>query len=174
MGESTKRLRKLWKKYECKERRMVLIPFGPDRIRVAPPTAPAWEALAGVLRHHGYRIRSVDTDSYNCRNIKGTNNKSLHSFGIALDVNWRTNPWIGSSRQSEGSVLEQKHAGRTRRRRTPRQGRHRFYKGRDRRCVRHKDQVRQARFCVGWELENRQGLACILRSALDRTIWPTG
>ncbi len=94
MGETTKRLRELWKEFECDEDQMVVIPFGPDRIRVAPPTAPAWEALAAVLLHHGYEIRTVETDSYNCRNIKGTKEKSLHSYGIALDVNWHTNPWV--------------------------------------------------------------------------------
>ena len=72
---------------------MVLIPFGPDKIRVAPPTAPAWEALAAVLQQHDYKIRTADTDSYNCRTIKGSNEKSLHAFGIALDLNWTTNPF---------------------------------------------------------------------------------
>jgi hypothetical protein len=73
---------------------MVLVPFGPDKIRVAPPTAEAWDALAGVLLHHRYHIRTVDTDSYNCREITGGTGRSLHSFGVALDVNWTTNPFI--------------------------------------------------------------------------------
>jgi hypothetical protein len=73
---------------------MVVVPFGADRIRVAPPTTEAWEALAAVMAHHGYHIRTQDTDSYNCREITGGNGKSLHSFGIALDVNWTTNPFI--------------------------------------------------------------------------------
>ena len=97
MAETTSNLQALWKKYECQEDEMALIPFGPDRIRVAPPTAPAWEALAAVLLHHGYDIRTSDTDSYNCRNIKNTQTKSLHSYGIALDVNWNTNPFIDHS-----------------------------------------------------------------------------
>jgi hypothetical protein len=46
------------------------------------------------LLHQGYQIRAADTDCHNCRNIKGTEKKSLHFFGIALDVNWTTNPWI--------------------------------------------------------------------------------
>ena len=50
--------------------------------RVAEAPAPAWEALAAVLLHHGYEIGTIDTDSYNCRSIKGTNEKSLHSYGI--------------------------------------------------------------------------------------------
>jgi hypothetical protein len=73
---------------------MVLVPFGPDKIRVAPPTAEAWEALAAVMLHHGYHIRTRDTDSYNCRAITGGTGRSLHSFGIALDVNWTTNPFL--------------------------------------------------------------------------------
>ncbi|MEH2513095.1 hypothetical protein V1291_004449 [Nitrobacteraceae bacterium AZCC 1564] len=94
MSETTARLRKLWANFECDESKMVVIPFGPDNIRVAPPTAPVWEALAAVFQHHGYKIRTRDTDSYNCRSIKGSTERSLHSFGIALDVNWNTNPFI--------------------------------------------------------------------------------
>jgi predicted chitinase len=93
MPKSTAELRNLWQDFECAEDKMVLIPFGPDKIRVAPLTAPAWEALAAVLQHHGYKMRTEDTDSYNCRNIKGSDERSLHSFGIALDLNWHTNPF---------------------------------------------------------------------------------
>lgn len=94
MGESTSKLREFWKTFECDETKMVVVPFGPDRIRVAPPSAQAWAALAAVLRHHRYDIRTTDTDSYNCRDIKGTDQKSLHSYGIALDINWNTNPFL--------------------------------------------------------------------------------
>lgn len=73
---------------------MVLIPFGPDKIRVAPPTAEAFEALAAVMLHHRYEIRTQDTDSYSCRAITGGSGRSLHSYGIALDVNWQTNPFL--------------------------------------------------------------------------------
>lgn len=93
MARSTPELRALWKAYECKEAKMERIPFGPDRIRVAPGTADAWTALAAVLDHHGYLIRTQDTDSYNCRPAKGGAGRSLHAFGIALDVNWSTNPY---------------------------------------------------------------------------------
>lgn len=94
MSKSTPQLRNLWKAFECDEDAMVLIPFGPDKIRVAPPTAEAFEALAAVLHHHGYQIRTEDTDSYSCRKITGGAGKSLHAFGIALDVNWDTNPYL--------------------------------------------------------------------------------
>ena len=72
---------------------MIQIAFGPDRIRVAPPTVDAWNALARVLKAHGYEIRTPDTDSYNCRAITGGTGRSLHAFGIALDINWDTNPY---------------------------------------------------------------------------------
>ena len=93
MPKNTTQLRRLWKDFECEEREMVLIPFGPDKIRVAPPTTHAFEALAAVMHHHGYHVRTQDTDSYNCRTITGGTGKSLHSYGIALDVNWETNPF---------------------------------------------------------------------------------
>jgi hypothetical protein len=93
MARSTQELRTLWREYECAESRMVIVPFGPDRIRIAPPTAPAWAALAAVLDRHDYAIRTSDTDSFNCRPNKSGGGKSLHAFGIALDVNWTTNPY---------------------------------------------------------------------------------
>ncbi|HKX90826.1 MAG TPA: M15 family metallopeptidase [Sphingomicrobium sp.] len=98
MARKTTELRTLWKAFECKEAKMVLVPFGPDRIRVAPETADAWTALACVLAHHKYEIRTKDTDSYNCREAKG-GGRSLHSFGIALDVNWTTNPYLDHAGQ---------------------------------------------------------------------------
>jgi hypothetical protein len=72
---------------------MTIIPFGPDKIRVAPPTCAAWEALARVLDAHDYAIRGTDTDSYNCRSIRGGTVRSLHAYGIALDINWTTSPY---------------------------------------------------------------------------------
>lgn len=93
MARSTAALRTAWKDWACNEGKMVTIDFGPDRIRVVPSTKDAWTALASVMAHHGYAIRAVDTDSYNCRPITGGTGLSLHAFGIALDVNWDTNPF---------------------------------------------------------------------------------
>ncbi len=94
MSLNTSQLRQKWKRFECTETTMVVIPFGPDRIRIAPPGTEAFEALSAVIGYHGYVVRSLDTDSYNCRTITGGTGKSLHSYGIALDVNWTTNPYI--------------------------------------------------------------------------------
>jgi peptidoglycan hydrolase-like protein with peptidoglycan-binding domain len=93
VSETTAQQRELWKQYECKPDAMTVIDFGPDRIRVAPPAADAFHALASVLLSHGYQIHVDDTDSYNCRAIKAGTGKSLHSYGIAVDVNWNTNPF---------------------------------------------------------------------------------
>src|SRR5262245_25330489 len=93
MPQTTTQQRENWKHFECNQGAMTLIDFGPDRIRVAPPTVDAWRALAMVLAAHNYNIRVDDTDSYNCRAIKGGTGRSLHSYGIALDVNAGTNPF---------------------------------------------------------------------------------
>lgn len=94
MALSSSQLRAAWKKFECKKALMERIAFGGDSILVAPGTEDAWRALYQVFHHHGYRCRLDDTDSYNCRAMKNGKTKSLHSFGIALDVNWHTNPYI--------------------------------------------------------------------------------
>lgn len=93
MASPTEAMRKAWAEYGCRADRMQRIAFGPDSILVAPPTVDAWRALARVLEVFGYDIRIDDTDSYNCREIKGGGGKSLHSYGIALDINWTTNPY---------------------------------------------------------------------------------
>jgi len=86
-------LRRAWADFECNVKEMTIVPFGHvDKIRIAPPSAEAFEALASVMLHHGYEIRSSETDSYFCRTISGGSHRSVHSYGIALDVNWNTNP----------------------------------------------------------------------------------
>lgn len=59
-------------------------------------TEPFWNALAGVCIRYGYVIRPDDTGCYNCRLTTGGKLASLHSFGIAVDINWRTNPYARS------------------------------------------------------------------------------
>ena len=86
-------MRNAWADYNGNEGAMQRISFGPDSILVAPPTVDAWKALERVLEVFGYDIRIEDTDSYNDREIKGGGGKSLHAYGIALDVNWQTNPY---------------------------------------------------------------------------------
>lgn len=88
------KLRELWANFKCDESKMETIAFGPTRITVAKGTKNAFDALASVFSSHNYKIRRSDTGAFNCRlNIKKTG-WSLHAFGIAVDVNWQTNPWI--------------------------------------------------------------------------------
>lgn len=93
MSQSTSEQRVNWQAFECRPDRMTTIAFGPDQILVVPETRDAWTALATVMLAHAYDIRTNDTDSYNCRTIKDGKGKSLHSFGIALDVNASHNPF---------------------------------------------------------------------------------
>ena len=93
VGQSTTEQRKNWRAFECKDSDLKRIPFGPDEILVAPPTVEAWKALATVFASHNYKIRPPDTSSYCCRKITGGSEKSLHSYGIALDINANSNPY---------------------------------------------------------------------------------
>ena len=158
MPKNTTQLRRLWKDFECEEGAMVLIPFGPDRIRVAPPTTQAFEALAAVLHHHGYKVRTQDTDSYNCRTITGGTGKSLHSYGIALDVNWETNPYRNHAGQPAGALLQQGHAGTPRARCALRRRRHRHDEGDDRRRAQDPHARWHHGVRMGRQLERPQGL----------------
>lgn len=49
-----------------------------------------WRARGG---HGAYRIRREDTGAYNCRRTTSGNSMSKHSWGCAVDINWRTNPY---------------------------------------------------------------------------------
>ena len=53
----------------------------------------ALKALNAVLIDWDYRTRRADTGAYNCRPITGGTNYSLHAYGIAVDLNWSTNPY---------------------------------------------------------------------------------
>jgi lysozyme family protein len=90
---STAQQRTNWRAFECREELLTRIVFGPEELRVAPPTAPVFQALAAVLASHNYVIHASDTSSYCCRAITGGSGPSLHSYGIAVDVNASTNPY---------------------------------------------------------------------------------
>ena len=53
----------------------------------------ALKALNRVLVDWDYRTRRADTGAYNCRTITGGRSYSLHAYGIAVDLNWNTNPY---------------------------------------------------------------------------------
>jgi hypothetical protein len=63
------------------------------RVEVDERVTDAVAALGAVLQAHNYHVRSGDTGAYNCRKITGGSDWSLHAYGIAVDVNWNSNPY---------------------------------------------------------------------------------
>jgi hypothetical protein len=63
------------------------------RIQCHEKITTAVKALGLVMQAHQYHVRKGDTGAYNCRAITGGSGSSLHSHGIAIDVNWNTNPY---------------------------------------------------------------------------------
>jgi len=45
------------------------------------------------MEAHGYLFRESAGGSYNCRNISGSSNRSLHAYAIAVDLNPSVNPF---------------------------------------------------------------------------------
>lgn len=79
-----------WRAYERNVREMVSTAFGPGQILVAGPTVDAWRALATVFDAHRYDLRASDLEGYNADTSKS--DSRMHSYGIALDINWTSNP----------------------------------------------------------------------------------
>jgi hypothetical protein len=63
------------------------------RITVDRLTVPIWRAVEAIFKKYRYPIRRSDTGAYNCRQITGGSGYSLHAYGIAVDVNWQSNPY---------------------------------------------------------------------------------
>jgi hypothetical protein len=63
---------------------------------VAREAAPRFQGLLDDLEKNGYPLKSGESGGYNDRNIAGTNTKSQHAFGNAVDVNWNDNPRGGA------------------------------------------------------------------------------
>jgi hypothetical protein len=94
-ARTTAALRRAWARYACAEREMVTIRLLSHRTPVNPLTVDAFRALAQALVDTGYHARS--TWVYNCRDIRqtdpaATSRRSLHAYGLAVDVDPRTNP----------------------------------------------------------------------------------
>lgn len=63
------------------------------KANVASAYAPRFQGLLNDLKAAGYNITSLGEGGYSYRNVAGTNNLSKHSFGEAIDINPRQNPW---------------------------------------------------------------------------------
>ena len=67
--------------------------YGSGAVYVKTAIVPAVRALDKVLIAYSYYTRAADTGAYNCRlNTSGTS-YSTHAYGIALDINWQSNPY---------------------------------------------------------------------------------
>ena len=63
------------------------------QISVAEEAAEAFQALDTVMQAFGYAPRPGDTGAFNCRKITGGDSYSPHAYGIAVDINWNSNPF---------------------------------------------------------------------------------
>lgn len=43
----------------------------------------------------GFPVRAEDTDTYNWRSMASSKNRSHHSYGCVVDINWNSNPMLG-------------------------------------------------------------------------------
>ncbi len=68
--------------------RTVRTPYGP--ITVNPQAADNFQGFLKALAGTGYNVTSLG--SHAVRNIAGTNTPSLHSYGLAIDINPSQNP----------------------------------------------------------------------------------
>jgi len=67
--------------------------YGEGQVTVHSAILKAVAALNACLERHRYRTRKADTGAYNCRKITGGTGYSLHAYGIAIDINWQSNPY---------------------------------------------------------------------------------
>jgi peptidoglycan hydrolase-like protein with peptidoglycan-binding domain len=91
---ATSTLRRLWAQWMCRkgEGRFADVTFFGKKIGGVPePAVDAYRALESALRSTGYSPAS--RWAYNCRKIANTNSYSLHSAGIAIDIDPVLNPY---------------------------------------------------------------------------------
>lgn len=66
---------------------------GSGKIQCHRDAVGYFRALGRIMRKHRYVVRRDVTGGYVCRKITGGTAPSAHAQGIALDVNWDTNPY---------------------------------------------------------------------------------
>lgn len=89
---STQQLRDAWGP-PCEIRRATFAFWNGTEVTVDSRVLPALRRLNDILARHRYAPKVGETWGYNCRKITGGSGYSLHSYGIALDINSRANPY---------------------------------------------------------------------------------
>lgn len=93
---NTEQIRREWAPLRCTTSGCYAVPIGEHgaAVLVHPENAAVWRWFDALVRRHRYRVRREDTGSYNCRRVTGGKGWSTHAYvGVAVDVNWRTNPY---------------------------------------------------------------------------------
>lgn len=67
--------------------------IGAGKIQCHRNVIRVFRAVGRIMRKYEYAVRSDVTGCYNCRPITGGTAPSAHAQGVALDVNWDTNPY---------------------------------------------------------------------------------
>lgn len=65
-------------------------------VHVRTDLAPLAKELLKKTEEMGYDLKPDETGAFNCRAIRGSNKPSNHSRGLAIDLNWNSNP-MGST-----------------------------------------------------------------------------
>lgn len=93
MARSTAELRALWGP-PCPKGPFARVGlYGAGVVVVRASIVDAVRALDSAMVRAAYESRSGDTGGYNCRPITGGSAYSLHAYGIAIDINWQSNPY---------------------------------------------------------------------------------
>ncbi len=103
---SSATLRSLWGEWMCRKggdwARFTF--YGKSCGSVPSVAHEAFAALEAALKSTGFTPAST-SGTYNCRKIAGSSNYSLHSAGIAIDVDWNNNPHAPGDKYS-GTIKE--------------------------------------------------------------------
>lgn len=79
----------------CNRSQLVTINWMPGiRLTVDRRCEAAFTEMARIIKAHGYQVRPGVTGSYNCRKVTGGRYLSSHAFGVAVDINADTNPYL--------------------------------------------------------------------------------
>ncbi|MFC6022082.1 peptidoglycan-binding protein [Plantactinospora solaniradicis] len=78
---------------KCQKGRMAVVVRAGVKVFVRKEIAPLVATLLEATeKRYGYDVKSGQTWGYACRAIRGSQKPSNHSWGLAIDINSRTNP----------------------------------------------------------------------------------